>query len=119
MSFCELAVLEDQGGDGMVVGELFEDVLRGGDDLALAVLHGLGQAHLVEEDVAELLGRVDVEAVAGVGVDALGEVVDLDGEAGGHLAEDGGVDADAGLLHAQEDGDEREIDGVVDVAAGR
>ena len=68
----------------MVLGEFFEDVLRGGDDLALAVLHGLGEEHLVEEDVAELLGGVDVEAVAGVGVDAFGEVVDLDGEARGH-----------------------------------
>ena len=63
----ELAVFEDEGGDGVVLGEFFEDVLRGGDDLALAVLHGLGEEHLVEEDVAELLGRVDVEAVAGLG----------------------------------------------------
>ncbi len=48
-------------------------------------------------------------------IDALGEVVDLDGEAVGHLVEDGGIDADSGLLHAQKDGDEREIDGVVDI----
>ena len=61
----ELAVFEDEGGDGVVLGELFEDVLRGGDDFAFAVLHGLGEEHLVEEDVAELLGGVDVEAVAG------------------------------------------------------
>ena len=61
----ELAVLEDERGDGMVLGEFFEDVLRGGDDFALAVLHGLGEEHLVEEDVAELLGRVDVEAGIG------------------------------------------------------
>ena len=44
-----------------------------------------------------------------------GEVVDVDGEAGGHGAEDGGVDADAGLLHAEEERDEREVDGLVDV----
>ena len=115
MSFCELAVLDDQRGDGVRFGELFEDVLRGGDDLALAVLHRLGQEHLVEEHIAELLGGVDVEAMAGVGVDLLGEVVDLDGEARGHLAEELGVDADAGLLHAEEDGDEGQVDGVVDV----
>ena len=125
----ELAVFEDERGDGVVLGELFEDVLRGGDDFALAVLHGLGQVHLVEEDVAELLGRVDVEAVAGrlaggawaaspAGEDALGEGVHLDGEARGHGGEDGGVDADAGLLHAQEDGDEREVHGLVEVAEG-
>ena len=34
------------------------------------------------------------------------------------VAEDGGVDADAGLLHAEEDGDEREVDGLVDVMSG-
>ena len=94
--FLELAVLDDEGGDGVVDGELFEDVLGGGDDFAFAVLHGLGEAHFVEEDFAELLGGVDVEAVAGVGVDALGEGVDGDGEAGGHVAEELGVYADAG-----------------------
>ena len=31
------------------------------------------------------------------------------------LAEDVEIDADAGLLHAEEDGDERQVDGVVDV----
>ena len=29
-----------------------------------------------------------------------------------------GVDADAGLLHAEQDGDEGEVDGVVDVEEG-
>jgi len=48
---------------------------------------------------------VDVEAVAGVGVDLFGEVVDLDGESVGHGVEDFGGDADAGLFHAEEDGD--------------
>ena len=41
-----------EGGDGMVRGELFEHVLGGGDDFALAVLHGLGEAHDGEEDFA-------------------------------------------------------------------
>ena len=115
----ELAVFEDERGDGVMLGEFFEDVLRGGDDLALAVLHGLGELHLVEEDVAELLGRVDVEAISGLGVDALGEGVHLDGEARGHGGEDAGVDADAGLFHSQEDGDERQVHGAVDMAEGR
>ena len=60
----KLAVFDDERGDGVAFGEFFEYVLRGGDDLALAVLHRLGQQHLVEEDVAELLGGVDVEGVA-------------------------------------------------------
>jgi hypothetical protein len=119
LELLELAVLEDERGDLVMRGEVFEHVLRGGDDLALALLGRLGQVHLVEEHVAELLGRVDVEAVAGAGVDALGEVVDGDGEARGHLAQQIGVDADAGLLHAEEHGDEREVDVLVDVGECR
>ena len=76
-----------------MLGELFEDILRGGDDLALAVLRGLGEHHPVEEHVAELLGRVEIEAMAGGGEDALGEGVHLDGEARGHGGENAGVDA--------------------------
>src|SRR5581483_1350099 len=38
----ELAVLEDVADDGIVGREVFEDVLRGGDDFALAVLERLG-----------------------------------------------------------------------------
>src|ERR1039458_9572043 len=47
----KLAVFEDERGDGVMLGELFEDVLRGGDDLALAILVGLGQVHFVEEEI--------------------------------------------------------------------
>ena len=78
-------MLEHEHGDFMVLGQVFEDVLRGGDDLSLAVLQRLGEVHLVEQHVAELLGRVDVEAVAGAGVDTLGEVVNLHGDARGLL----------------------------------
>ena len=56
--------------------------------------------------------------MAGVGVDALGEGVDGDGEAGGHFAEELGVYADSGLLHAEEDGDEGEVHLGVDVGEG-
>ena len=60
----ELAVLDDESSDRMRLGQLFQNVLCGGDDLSLAVLHGLGEKHFVEENVAELLGRVDVESLA-------------------------------------------------------
>ena len=102
----ELAVFEDPGGD-FVLRSARPSRMSCAVEMALPLpyLMGCGEAHLVEEDVAELLGGVDVEAVAGAGVDALGEVVDGDGEAGGHFAEEGGVDADAVLLHAEEDGD--------------
>ena len=77
---------------------------------------GLGRSILLKRTSPSCLGELMLKRWPDVGVDALGEVVDLDGEAGGHLAEDGGVDADAGLLHAEEDGDERKVDGVVDSA---
>ena len=53
--------------------------------------------------------------MAGGGEDAFGQGVHLDGEARGHGGEDSGVDAYAGLLHAQKDGDEREIHGAVEM----
>ena len=90
----------------------------GRDDFTLAVLGRLGQVHLVEEHVAELLGGVDVEAVARAGIDTLGEVVDGDGEARTHLAQEITVDANAGLLHVQQDGDEREIELFIDLGEG-
>ena len=64
-------------------------------------------------------GGVLAGGFAGLGVDAVGEGVHLDGEARGHGGEDAGVDADAGLLHAQEDGDQREVHGLVDVLERR
>ncbi len=108
-------MLEDERGDGVMLGEFFEDVLRGGDDLALAVLAWLGEKHFVEEHVAKLLGRVEIEAVAGLLEYLFGEGVHFDGEARGHGGEDSRVDADAGLLHAQEDRDEREVHGAVEM----
>ena len=56
----QLAVLDDLGGDGMVVFELLEDFLVGRP--AVLVLLGLAriEPQHVEQDVPELLGRVDV-----------------------------------------------------------
>ena len=107
----------------MLTQPLFENILRGRDDFALAILHRLGQQHLIEEDVAELFGRVDVEAMPGVsthggaslGVDALSEVIYFDGKAIRHLTEHSGIDADTNLFHPQKDRYKRLVDGVVDV----
>src|ERR1700734_283043 len=73
----ELAVFEDESWHGMLLGEFFENVLCSGDNLALAVFHRLGKEHLVEQNIAKLFGRVDVETMTGVSVDALGEVIYL------------------------------------------
>ena len=70
---------------------------------------------LLEEDVAELLRRVDVELRAGLFVDALLEVGELRAHRRRHLAQQIGVDADAALLHPREHGEERHLDASVDV----
>src|SRR5260370_12551423 len=110
----------------MLLGKLLENVLRSRNNLALAILHRLRKEHLIEEDIAQLLRRVDVEAMPGVSphcgaslsIDTLGEVVYFDGEAIGHLTEHRGIDTDTHLLHPQKDRDERLVDGVVDVEQG-
>ena len=48
----QLTMLQHIGGNGVLGREIFEDVLRGGDDLAFAILERLGKVHLVEEDIA-------------------------------------------------------------------
>ena len=69
----ELAVLDDLGRERMWSGEFFEDVGVGAGA-------GLGflddrQPQLVEQDFRELLGRVDVERVAGELFDLLFELL--------------------------------------------
>jgi hypothetical protein len=58
----KMAVFEHQARDVVLLGQLLEHVLRGGDGLALAATGGRRQAQMREEDFAELLGGVDVEA---------------------------------------------------------
>ena len=71
-----------------------------------------------EQNLAELLGRVDVEAMPGELEDALADAFDLCAETFGKAVENGGVDADAGLLHAEEHGSEGQIDFAVDAVDG-
>ena len=52
--------------------------------------------------------------MAGTFEDLLADPVHLHRQPVTHGGENRAVDADAGLFHAQEDGDEREVDGVVD-----
>src|SRR5437879_11951628 len=111
----ELTILKHRCGHLMLIGEFRENILRSRNNLALAILHRLRKEHLVEEDIAQLFRRVDVETMPGVsphcgaslGIDTLGEVVYFDGEAIGHLTEHRGIDTDTNLLHPQKDRDER------------
>jgi len=119
----KLTIFKNKRGHLMLLGEFLQNILRGRDHLALAILHRLRQEHLVEENIAQLFGRVDVEAMAGVSphygsslcIDTLGEVVYFHGKAIGHLTKHSGIDADTSLLHPQQNRDKRLVDGVVDV----
>ena len=99
-----------------IVGQrqLLEHVLRRRRRLRGAGALERRQLQLHEQHVAELLGRVDVEALAGDPVDALGALVELGFEARGLAGEDAGVDADAGPLERDEHGDQRPLERLVD-----
>src|SRR5918996_4504140 len=92
---------------GMLYGELLQYLGVGG-------VAGLGlsdgwYAHLLEENLAELLGRPDVEGVADVLVDALLQLRDTALQLLPHLFEGGGVDGHPDLLHLTENAGEREL----------
>ncbi len=60
----------------MIFGESFENIDGGRYSAAFAVFHRLGQIQFVEENVAELLGRTNIEFASGKLVDIFG----LDGD---------------------------------------
>ena len=59
--FRELAVFQHQPRRLMFGGQAFQHVHGGRDGFTLAVLHGLRQIQPVEQNVAQLAWRVDVE----------------------------------------------------------
>ena len=77
LEFREVAIFKNQLRDFVLLGELFEHVLRGGEVFAFAAAGWRGQAQVREQDFAELLGRVDVEAAAGKLEDAFADAFDL------------------------------------------
>ena len=82
--------------------------------MPLPRLAGRGEAEIGEEHLAELLGRVDVEAPPRKLEDALAYAVQLHCEAFGEAVENAKIDAHAGLLHAVENRRERQVDLAVD-----
>src|ERR1700733_2985425 len=109
----KLSVLQAKARNFMLFREAFEDIDAGRYLLSLAILHRNREAELVEEDVAELLGRVDVELERAtfVNVDRLRVGFAL--QLYGHLAERGWIDLHAGSFHAREDRHEGRIDSFV------
>jgi hypothetical protein len=107
----QLPVLEKLGRQRMVFGQRLQHFLIGGRP-RLGALDD-GKLQLVEQDGAQLLGRVDVERLAGQGVNFLGQPLDLGVQLGGKGAQVVDVDADAGHLHLQQHIHQRQLDALV------
>ena len=104
----ELPEALDLGDDRVLVADRLQDAGVGGEaGLAAALAR---QAELLEQDLAELLGRADHELLAGVLPDLALELVGVGADAGGDRLELGGVELDALLLGLAQDVDERELD---------
>ena len=69
----EMAVFEDQARNFVVLREQFQHILRCGNGFSFAAAGRGGQAEIGEEHHAELLGRIDVEALARQLEDALAD----------------------------------------------
>ncbi len=97
--------------------QLFEHIHGGRNYFAPSVLHGLGQVHFVEQHIAQLLGRIDVEAMAGALENLFADPVHLHRQPVRHGGEDPPIDAHAGLFHAQQDRDQGQIDLAIHLVA--
>ena len=95
-------------------GQGVEHVRAGRVGAGLALLAAAVQAHLVEQHLAQLLGRADGEGVAGQLVDLLLQLLDAPGEVAGHALQLDPVDLDAVHLHLGDHRDQRALDRLVD-----
>ena len=104
----ELAVAQDERRHLVLGGQLLEHTRVGGV-AALVLLARLEAEHL-EQDVRELLGRVEVELLPRDPVDARGQPVELALRGLAEALEVRGVDGGARALHDREHRDERQVD---------
>ena len=106
--------VEDAGREVVALRrQLLQHVGAGAPGAGLAALAAL-QAHALEEDLAELLRRADVELLAGEGLDLVLQRRHALREVPRQPRERGAVDLDAMRLHRREHGDERALHGLVD-----
>src|SRR5690348_7557757 len=113
LELSELAPVEDARRQIMRQRELLEHGSIGaiGAGLALAPAR---QSQLVEQHFAELLGRADVEGMAGETVDLALQLDKARAEILREPVELAAVDADAGALHGRDDADQRPLDGLIE-----
>src|SRR5690606_26101027 len=108
LELADLAVLEDRLDDRVL--ELLERVGLGGP-AGLRAAHTLGgEAELVEQELAELLRRADIELAAGELVDLLLERSEARLHVGRELLEVRGVDVNAHALDSREQIRDRQLD---------
>ena len=110
----QLAPVQDLLRQRMAGGErqLLQDVGAGAVGSRLALL-AAGQLQLVEQHLAQLLGRAGVELGAGDVLDLALDLRDAAGEIGGERLQGPGIDLDAGNLHRGHDRNQRPLDGLV------
>ena len=92
----------------MLALQLFQHICIGG-------VAGFGllyrrQTQLVEEQLAQLLGGVDIEGAIGIGIDQLFRFVDPLGQHFAKSDQQFPVDGDAPVLHPVQDGAQRQFD---------
>ncbi len=112
----ELPVFEHLAHDLVLGRQFLQHVGRGGNRLALAVLHRRRQLQILEQNVAQLLRRADVERLARQRVDLAGEPRDLAFHQPREPLQLRRIDADAGPLHARQHAGQRQFDGGVQFA---
>ena len=94
-------------------GQILQHVGAGGKCPGLALL-AAAQSHLVEQDLAQLLGAADVEALPRQPVDLILQPGHLLRECVRHALQHVGVDADARHLHLGQDRNHRAFQRVID-----
>ena len=109
----ELAPVEHAGRQVVALRrKLLQNVGAGAVGAGLALAPGL-QAHLVEQHLAELLGRADGEGMAREGVNLAFQRLSAAGEVRRERDELTLVDQDAGGFHPGQHGDQRALDPLV------
>ncbi len=96
-----------------LVGQRLQHLRVGRIGARLALALAL-QAHLVEQDLAQLLGRADGEALAGQLVDPLLQLRHTLAEVAAHLLQHRRIDLDPGALHIGQHLGERALQRLVD-----
>jgi hypothetical protein len=110
----KVAVFEDQAGNFVLLRQRIQHILRGGDGLAFAAAGRRGQAQVVKSTSPSCLGELMLKRRPASSKMRSPTRSSSIHEALGEAVEDAEIDAHAGLLHAEENRGERQVDLLVD-----